>query len=170
MAEQTANTEILSDIVGKHIIYIYENSWRYEIYIKNSSVIDYRIHSGMVAGRWVRGQQAHIVKLREALFRLSWDEPTGTAVSLAVDLSRRKIHCFAVFPRWIKDNPQKTVCFQNAHLAEMRQYRDAGPVYPHFVLDEWADIIFLEDCGADNEDIISCAPADLPKGYADRRN
>ncbi|GJM75134.1 hypothetical protein HMSSN036_73500 [Paenibacillus macerans] len=42
--------EALKDFVGSHMIYTYENGWEYEIYIKNDHTIDYRIHSGMVAG------------------------------------------------------------------------------------------------------------------------
>jgi len=38
------------------------------------------------------------------------------------------------------------------------------------VLDSFAKITFMEDCGIDNHSVIACAPADLPKGYADRKN
>ena len=64
------------------MIYTYENGWEYEIYIKNENTIDYRIHSGMVAGRWVRDQKVDIVKLTEGVYKVSWTEPTGTDVSL----------------------------------------------------------------------------------------
>lgn len=160
----------LKDFIGRHFIYTYDNGWQYEIYIKNRDVMDYRIHSGMVGGRWVRDQKVDITALRESLFRINWDEPPGTTVSLAVDLERRKIHCFACFPHWIKEDPQKIVCFQNEHLDLMRRYRDEGPTYPHFILNEWANITFLENCGADNEDVINCAPAALPPNYTKRRN
>ncbi|OIR02051.1 phenolic acid decarboxylase PadC [mine drainage metagenome] len=62
------------------------------------------------------------------------------------------------------------MCFQNEHLDEMQAYRDAGPTYPKLVIDEFADITFLEECGANDETVIACGPADLPKGYAARRN
>ncbi len=52
----------------------------------------------------------------------------------------------------------------------MQAYRDAGPTYPKLVIDEFADITFLEECGANDETVIACGPADLPKGYAARRN
>jgi phenolic acid decarboxylase len=52
----------------------------------------------------------------------------------------------------------------------MRQYRDAGPTYPKQVVDEFATITFLEDCGPDREDVIDCAPDELPAGYASRTN
>lgn len=160
----------LGGIIGRHFIYTYENGWQYELYVKNDRTIDYRIHGGMVGGRWVRDQETHIVRLSDDVFKLSWDEPTGTAVSVAVNLGARRLHGVIFFPRWVGDAPEKTVCFQNDHLDEMRRYRDEGPTYPRLVIDEFADITFLEDCGPDDQTVIAAAPADLPTGYADRRN
>jgi phenolic acid decarboxylase len=45
--------ENLDRFVGKHFLYTYENGWKYEMYIRNANTIDYRIHSGIVGGRWV---------------------------------------------------------------------------------------------------------------------
>lgn len=160
----------LNDLIGKHFIYTYENGWQYEMYVKDDRTIDYRIHSGMVGGRWVRDQIAHIVRLADEVFKLSWDEPTGTTVSVAVNLSARRLHGVIFFPRWVGETPHKTICFQNDHLDRMRGYRDAGPTYPHLVIDEFADITFLEDRGAMDQTVIAEAPTDLPVGYADRRN
>jgi phenolic acid decarboxylase len=42
-----------SGIIGKHILYKYDNGWRYEYYFRNETRGDYRIHSGIVGGRWV---------------------------------------------------------------------------------------------------------------------
>ena len=44
----------LDDFLGTHFIYTYDNGWEYEWYAKNDHTVDYRIHGGMVAGRWVR--------------------------------------------------------------------------------------------------------------------
>jgi phenolic acid decarboxylase len=165
----TRPEELLS-FVGKHIIYTYENGWQYEIYIKNASTVDYRIHSGIVGGRWVRNQKAHIVRLAEDVYKVSWDEPTGTCVSLAFMLNSRKTHGTAFFPQWIAQDPGKTVCFQNEHLDKMHAFRDAGPHHPKFVLDEFSTITFIEDCGADDETVISCPPEELSAGYASRQN
>ena len=54
----------------------------------------------------------------------------------------------------------------------MRQYRDAGRTYtyPILVVNEFADITFIEDRGTDDETVITCAPEDLPSGYATRKN
>ncbi len=58
------------------------------------------------------------------------DEPTGTTVSLAINLERRQLYGTIFFPRWIADEPTKTICYQNQHLDRMRKYRDEGPTYP----------------------------------------
>lgn len=56
----------LEDFIGTHFIYTYDNGWEYEWYAKNDHTVDYRIHGGMVKGRWVKDQEADIVKLRTA--------------------------------------------------------------------------------------------------------
>jgi phenolic acid decarboxylase len=158
----------LSGIVGRHFVYTYANGWRYEMYVKNAGTIDYRIHSGMVGGRWVKDQAVHLVRLADDVFKISWTEPTGTSVAVDVMPRRRLLHGVIFFPQWVHRFPERTVLFQNDHLREMTQYRDAGPTYPLFVVPEFATITFLEDAGPDDERVIACAPADLPAGYADR--
>jgi phenolic acid decarboxylase len=157
-------------IVGKHLIYTYDNGWQYEIYVKNARTFSYRIHSGLVGGRWVTDQEAHIVEIGDDVYKISWDEPTGTTVSIAVNLARRRIYGTIFFPRWIADEPAKTVCYQNQHLERMRKYRDVGPTYPKLVIDESACITFVEDCGSNRDDIIDRAPSELPPGYTSRTN
>jgi phenolic acid decarboxylase len=160
----------LDEIIGKHLIYTYDNGWQYEVYVKNARTFSYRIHSGLVGGRWVTDQDAHIVEVADHAFKISWDEPTGTTVSITVNLQRRQIYGTIFFPRWIADAPEKTICYQNQHLETMRKYRDAGPTYPKLVVDEAARITFLEDCGKDRDDVINTAPSQLPHGYTARRN
>lgn len=167
---ESTKPDELTEFLGKHFIYTYENGWRYELYIKNAFTIDYRIHSGMVGGRWVRDQKAHIVRLATKIVKISWDEPTGTNVSVAFNLVERRIHGTIFFPHWVAENPRKTICFQNDHIPEMLRLRDAGPTYPKLVIDEFANITFIEDCGADNEEVIQCAADQLPEGYAERAN
>lgn len=162
--------EGLGGFIGKHLIYTYENGWQYEIYVRNDRMLDYRIHSGIVGGRWVTEQRASIVNIADDVYKISWDEPTGTVVSLTINLRRRRLHGAAFFPRWVEEDPGKTVCYQNRHLGEMREYRDAGPTYPKMVLDEFADITFVEDCGPGRSDVINCPPGELPLGYATRTN
>jgi phenolic acid decarboxylase len=167
---ESTKPESLTHFVGKHLIYTYDNGWQYELYVKNATTIDYRIHSGIVGGRWVKDQKVHIVRISDDVFKISWTEPTGTSVSLAANLAERHLHGVIFFPQWIAQEPGKTVCFQNDHLPLMGQYRDAGPTYPILVIDEFAKITFLEDCGADDDALIACAPGALPAGYAKRSN
>ena len=72
----------MKDFIGMQFIYTYDNGWEYELYVKNETTIDYRIHSGMVAGRWVKDQKVDIVKLTDGVYKISWTEPTGTDVCL----------------------------------------------------------------------------------------
>ncbi|MBP2632896.1 MAG: Phenolic acid decarboxylase [Firmicutes bacterium] len=162
--------EALKNLIGKHFIYTYDNGWQYEVYIKNENTFDYRIHSGIVGGRWVTDQEAYIVTLADNVYKISWDEPTGTCVSLAFNLDTRKIHGTIFFPRWIEENPKKTVCYQNEHLPLMNKYRDQGPTYPKMVVDEFATITYLEECGANNNEVINCAPSELDANYTKRTN
>ncbi|CAM4411673.1 phenolic acid decarboxylase [Nocardia ninae] len=163
-------TRDLSQIVGKHLIYTYENGWQYELYVRNSTTIDYRIHAGMVGGRWVKGQFVDLTRLDADNYKLSWTEPTGTSVSVNIMPGLRRLHGVIFFPQWIKQHPEHTVCFQNEHLAEMAEYRDQGPTYPIYVIAESAQITFLEDRGVDDDTVIACAPADLPADYVTRTN
>ncbi len=155
----------LAGVVGKHLIYTYDNGWNYELYIKNPSTVDYRIHSGMVGNRWVKDQRAYIVRIAQEVYKVSWTEPTGTDVSLIANLRDRLFHGTIFFPRWVMNNPQHTVCFQNEHLNEMNRYREAGPAYPTEVIDEFATITLVRDCGADNDEVIACAASELPADF-----
>ncbi|MEZ5366917.1 MAG: phenolic acid decarboxylase [Bryobacterales bacterium] len=66
-SSNTVPRQDLSGLVGYRFLYRYANGWRYEMYIKNSTTIDYRIHSGPVGGRWVKHQKADIVMLTAGL-------------------------------------------------------------------------------------------------------
>lgn len=61
--ENPVPAQELSGIVGRRFIYTYANGWQYEMYVKNPTTIDYRIHSGMVGGRWVKDQRVDLVQL-----------------------------------------------------------------------------------------------------------
>ncbi|OBF98734.1 phenolic acid decarboxylase padC [Mycobacterium sp. 852014-52450_SCH5900713] len=158
----------LSGIVGCRFIYTYANGWRYEMYVKNDRTIDYRIHSGHVGGRWVKGQEVDLVALDDDSYKISWTEPTGTSVAVNVMPGRRRIHGVIFFPQWIRQHGDRTVCFQNDHLEEMRAYRDEGPTYPIYTVPEFAYITLFERVGADDESVIDVAPDQLPEGWADR--
>ncbi|MBK1687284.1 phenolic acid decarboxylase [Rubrivivax gelatinosus] len=155
----------LSRFVGKHIVYTYDNGWNYEVYVKNAKTIDYRIHSGIVGGRWVKDQRVFIARVGENVWKISWTEPTGTDVSLIANLDDMIYHGTIFFPRWVIQDPKKTVCFQNDHIPQMVAYREAGPAYPTEVIDEFATITFVRDCGPDDETVIDRAASELPAGY-----
>lgn len=163
-------TQDLSGLVGHRFIYTYANSWQYEMYVKNATTIDYRIHTGMVGGRWVKDQEVDLVQLDDDVFKISWNEPTGTSVVVNVLPGKRRLHGTIFFPKWVEDAGTKTVVFQNDHLDEMRTYRDAGPTYPIYVVPEFAYITLFENVGADDESVISVGPSELPAGFADRTN
>lgn len=151
-------TQQETTLPGHRFIYTYDTGWVYEMYVKNSTTIDYRIHSGIVGGRWVRDQHVDLVQLADDVYKLSWDEPTGTTVVVNVMPRQMRLHGTIFFPRWVGDDPGKTVCFQNDHLDLMRRYRDEGPAYPAFVVSEFATITRFEYVGTDDESVISRAP------------
>lgn len=155
----------LSGIVGKHLVYTYDNGWNYEVYVKNETAMDYRIHSGIVGNRWVKSQRIYLVQVAQDVYKISWTEPTGTDVSLIINLADNVFHGTIFFPRWIINDPKKTVCFQNDHIPQMEAYRDAGPAYPTEVIDEFATITFVRDCGRDNDEVINCAASELPADF-----
>lgn len=172
MTETTspAPDQDLTGLVGHHFIYTYANGWQYEMYVKNDATIDYRIHSGMVGGRWVKDQQVDVVRLTDDVYKISWVEPTGTCVVVDVMPGLRRVHGTIFFPAWVEEDGSKTVLFQNDHLPLMTTYRDEGPTYPIHVVPEFAQITFLENVGVDDDTVVAVAPGDLPDGYATRRN
>lgn len=169
-ALQNDLTTDLTGIVGRHMIYTYANGWQYELYIKNSTTIDYRIHSGMVGGRWVKDQTVNVVQVDNGVYKIMWTEPTGTSVALDVVPHKRRLHGVIFFPQWVEQHPERTVCFQNDFRDDMATYREAGPTYPVLVVPEFARISFLEDCGPDDDTVVDCAPQAVPAGYAARTN
>ena len=163
-------TQDLSGIVGHRFIYTYANGWQYEMYVKNATTIDYRIHSGHVGGRWVKDQTVDLVALAPGVYKVSWNEPTGTSVVVNVLPASRVLHGTIFFPRWIELDGHKTVLFQNDHLDDMQRYRDEGPTYPIYVVPEFARITLFEHVGENDETVIDTAPGDLPAGWSERTN
>lgn len=122
----------LDDFLGTHFIYTYDNGWEYEWYAKNDHTVDYRIHGGMVAGRWVKDQPAHIHQLTEGIYKIAWTEPTGTDVALDF--------------------------VPNEHIDLMHESREKYETYPKLVVPEFATITYMGDAGQDNEEVINEAP------------
>ncbi|WP_435825116.1 phenolic acid decarboxylase [Nocardia niwae] len=155
-------------LVGHRYRYTYANGWEYEMYVKSGQVIDYRIHSGMVGGRWVKDQRVDIAEVVPGHFKISWTEPTGTSVVVDVVPDRRRLHGVIFFPRWVHEHPERTVLFQNEHLELMARYREEGPTYPIQVVSESATITSFEFVGTDDESVISGPPPSVDAGPASR--
>ena len=131
----------LDEFLGGHFIYTYANGWKYEMYVKNEDTIDYRIHTGMVGGRWVRNQKVHIVKLVDGVFKIAWTEPTGTDVSLDFIPNENKLHGIIFFPKWVHEHPEITVCYQNDFIGVMEESRLKYETYPKYVVSEFGRIL-----------------------------
>ncbi|MGY4709755.1 phenolic acid decarboxylase [Mycolicibacterium sp. CBM1] len=160
----------LSGLVGHRFMYRYETGVVYEFYIKDAQTADYRIHTGPLAGRWVKDQAIDLVQLDDDIYKVSWTEPTGTSVALNVMPGKRRIHGTVFFPHWVELDFAKTVLYQNDHLDQMRAYRDAGPTYPILFMAEFAYITYFDCPGIGDETVISVAPSELPAGYIDQTN
>ncbi|TYG34223.1 phenolic acid decarboxylase [Lonepinella koalarum] len=148
----------LDQFLGSHFIYTYANGWEYEFYVKNENTVDYRIHSGMVGGRWVRDQKADIVKLTDGVFKVTWTEPTGTDVALDFMPNEKRLHGVIFFPKWVHEHPEITVRYQNDFIPLMEESREKYETYPKYVVPEFADITFMKNEGINNEKVISEAP------------
>ena len=165
-----AAREVAGSVAGFQGIYVDANAIAPATAREVLSPFRRGVDGGIVGGRWVKDQEAHIVRLADGVFRLSWVEPTGTGVSLAVNLPERRLHGTIFFPRWVVEAPEKIAVFQNPVIEQMLAYRDAGPSYPIEVVDSFAEITFVEDCASGDETVIACGPEALPAGYASRRN
>ena len=114
----------------------------------------------MVKGRWVKNQEAHIHMLTEGIYKIAWTEPTGTDVALDFVPNENKLNGTIFFPRWVKEHPEITVCFQNDFIPLMEESREKYATYPKLVVPEFATITYMGDAGVDNEAVISEAPYD----------
>ncbi|KHO13444.1 phenolic acid decarboxylase padC [Latilactobacillus curvatus] len=156
--KRTKQFKELEDFLGTHFIYTYDNGWKYEWYAKNDHTVDYRIHGGMVVGRWVRDQEANIVKLTDGVFKITWTEPTGTDVALDFMPNENKLHGMIFFPKWVEEHPEITMTYQNDHIALMEESREKYETYPKMLVPEFATITYMGDAGQNNENVISEAP------------
>ncbi|MFE9371625.1 phenolic acid decarboxylase [Streptomyces sp. NPDC006711] len=160
----------ISFLLGQHLIYEYTGGVRAELYVKNESTIDYRLHEGPLAGRWLKDQAAAAANLGAGMGSLSWAEETGSTTSLVINLAGRWLHASAFFAKWVTDCPELTMGYQNRRLPTIHRLRDEGPVAPHLHMEQFATITFSEYRGTDNEEVIACGPARLPSDYPDREH
>ncbi|WP_069164864.1 phenolic acid decarboxylase [Nocardia altamirensis] len=165
----------LCGLLGKHLIYTYSNGWKYELYIKNASTVEYRVHPSKgepnpLTGRWVKDLKAVTARLGDGLYSVAWVQVAGTCASLVINTQQRWLHFAGFLAKWANDNPAPLAGFQNDHLDEILRYRDIGPIAPQMQEDLFATITFLEDRGVDNEDVIAYPPEQVPDGFLDRTN
>ncbi|HJO92432.1 MAG TPA: phenolic acid decarboxylase [Victivallales bacterium] len=161
----------LDGILGKHLILEYENGWVYEIYFKNSEYVDYRIHSGPVAGRWVNNREVSMVALGHEIYRINWVEPTGNVVTIVTSITERWFHDYFLMPQWVYQQPELTICHENKFIDEMLKYRDQGPTWPmETAIDSFGRIKFITDVGINRNDVIECSPSELPAGFGSQSN
>lgn len=86
-------------------------------------------------------------------------------MSLIVNTGRQPVPRHHLLPALGNEQSGKTVCFQNDHIPLMNSYRDAGPAYPTEVIDEFATITFVRDCGPNDDSVIACAASELPENF-----
>lgn len=89
----------------------------------------------------VTDQEAHMLKLTDGVFKITWTEPTGTDVALDFMPNEGKSHGLIFFPKWVHEHPEITVCYQNEHIDLMEESRIKHETYPQYVVAEFATII-----------------------------
>lgn len=155
----------IDGIIGKNFVFTYDNDWKYESYIKNKNTMDYRIHDGKVANRWVKNQAIYIVQIAPNIYKTAWTEPTGTNVTQIIDFNENTLHGTVYFPKWVMDDPQKTVCFQNDYLEQMKTYKLSEKTYPKFIMNEFAKITHIRQCKQNDDAVIDRAAKDLEEDF-----
>ncbi|OJF77837.1 phenolic acid decarboxylase [Nocardia seriolae] len=160
----------LSGIVGRHLIYAYDNGWKYELYVRNPHTVAFRCLQGPMFGRWSTNQPVKMIQLHGDLYKIAWVEPTGTVTVLIAWLSGRRVHTTICYPQWMLDYPESTLGHYEESLDEITADRDQGPTYPQTLVASTGRITFLETRAVDDDTVIDCPPGKLPLGYANRTN
>ncbi|WP_433562591.1 phenolic acid decarboxylase [Nocardia sp. CA-151230] len=160
----------LSGIVGRHLIYAYENGWKYDLYIRNSQTVAFRCLMGPMFGRWSTAQPAKMIQLSGDMYKLAWVEPTGTVTVLIVWLGERRVHTTICYPQWMLDLPESTLGRYEDDIPQIIADRDQGPTYPQTLIASTGRITYLEIREPDDDTVIDRPPAKLPLDYANRIN
>lgn len=160
----------LSGIIGKHLIYAYDNGWKFELYVRDWQTIESRCLMGPMFGRWSTNVAAKLVQLSEDLYKLAWVDPTGTTTVIIVWLGDRRVHATISYPQWMLDYPESTLTRYEDNLDAIVADRDKGPTYPLTLVNATGRITFLESRDTDDETVIDCPPSKLPLGYAWQTN
>ncbi|AYF77757.1 phenolic acid decarboxylase [Nocardia yunnanensis] len=160
----------LSGIVGRHLIYAYDNGWKYELYVRNPYTVAFRCLQGPMFGRWSTEQPVKMIQLGGDQYKIAWVEPTGTVTVLIAWLGGRSVHTTICYPQWMLDFPESTLGRYQDNLDQIIAERDRGPTYPQALVASTGRITYLAIRDLDDDTVIDCPPAKLPLGYADRTN
>ncbi|MET8427151.1 phenolic acid decarboxylase [Nocardia sp. NPDC004860] len=160
----------LSGIVGRHLIYAYENGWKFDLYVRNSQTVAFRCLMGPMFGRWSTAQPAKMIQLSGDMYKIAWVEPTGAVTVLIVWLRERRVHTTICYPQWMLDFPESTLGHYEDAIPQIIADRDQGPTYPQTLVASTGRITYLETRGRDDDTVIDCPPAKLPLDYANRTN
>ncbi|MFE3053937.1 phenolic acid decarboxylase [Nocardia sp. NPDC059239] len=160
----------LSGIVGRHLIYAYENGWKFDLYVRNSQTVAFRCLMGPMFGRWSTAQPAKMIQLSGDMYKLAWVEPTGAVTVLIVWLRERRVHTTICYPQWMLDFPESTLGHYEDDIPQIIADRDQGPTYPQTLVASTGRITYLETREPDDDTVIDCPPAKLPLDYANRTN
>jgi phenolic acid decarboxylase len=165
-----AHSGDLSGLIGQHLLYAYDNGWKYELYVRNSQTVEFRCLMGPMFGRWSTDQTAKMVQLDRDMYKLAWVEPTGTTTVVIVWLSARRIHTTVCYPQWMLDHPESTLGHYEDNIDELLAARDKGPTYPQTLIAATGRITYLERRPVDDDTVIDGPPNRLPREYATRTN
>ena len=157
----------LSVILGKRITYTYENGWLYELYFKSETELHYRVHSGLVGGRWVTNREITMTGIGHGMVRVNWVEPVGNIVALVINpadppiIMRDTIHCLT------EEAPDEAAITASIHemVREVQTYVPGytlknGPVFDGNRVTVWMEVAGLGDylpTYAGNLDIMTAA-------------
>ncbi|OWZ33175.1 phenolic acid decarboxylase [Cryptococcus neoformans c45] len=150
----------LSDIVNKHLIYTYDNGWKYEFWLKSERRIVYAIHGGPMNGR-KNYQTCAVQEVRTGeIFQISWVEETSTVVSIIVDLPQKRIITYMAFSRGHWDYPEKAHGDKRnpEDFERWKKLAEVGKNTDRETLAEQATIDIITEGRGDLEDIDKDAP------------
>ncbi|CAD6895791.1 unnamed protein product [Tilletia controversa] len=151
----------LDAIINKHVVYEYDNGWRYEAWYKSADRIVYKIHSGPMGGRsnW---QECSMRKIRDDIFMISWIEETGTVVTTTVDLGEKRVHSYINFSRGHWEHPEIAHGHYNKQawreLAKVDPSKGETLTTGRKIVTESATIVEIYEGKGDLEDIDPLAP------------
>ncbi|KAJ9117014.1 hypothetical protein QFC22_004672 [Naganishia vaughanmartiniae] len=166
----------LSDIVNKHLVYTYDNGWKYEFWLKSEKRIVYAIHGGPMAGRKnyqtcavqevclvddpERDQVADLFPLYDLGSNRGNLPETGTVVSIIVDLTKKRITTYMAFSRGHWDYPKEAHGDKRnpEDFERWRKLAEVGKNTDREIIPEQATLDEIFEGRGDLEDIDETAP------------